>query len=173
MHIHFIVVRATLGQLLVAATERGICSIKLGDSARALEQDLRREYPKAEIDRDLGRQSPAVTGLLAYLAGERAPASLPLDVPGTVFERRVWRALQRIPLGRTKSYGEVARAIGQPTAARAVAGACAANHAALLIPCHRVVQAGGGLGGYRWGVARKQRLLAMEQQLAGAGARKR
>jgi AraC family transcriptional regulator of adaptative response/methylated-DNA-[protein]-cysteine methyltransferase len=169
MHIHFTVVRSKLGQLLVAATERGVCSIKLGDSARDLEADLRREYPRAAIDRDLGRLSPAVTSLLGFLAGERPPESLPLDVQGTAFERRVWRHLQRIPFGRTRSYGEVARAIGQPGAARAVARACAANHAALLIPCHRVVQADGSAGGYHWGVARKQRLLAIERKLADAG----
>ncbi len=169
MHIHFIVVRSKLGQLLVAATERGVCSIKLGDSARELEADLRREYPSATIARDLGRLSPAVTSLLGFLAGERPPDNLPLDVQGTAFERRVWRHLQRIPVGRTRSYGDVARAIGQPGAARAVARACAANHAALLIPCHRVVQSDGGAGGYHWGVARKQRLLAIEQKMAGAG----
>jgi AraC family transcriptional regulator of adaptative response/methylated-DNA-[protein]-cysteine methyltransferase len=169
MHIHFTVIRSALGQLLVAATDRGICSVKLGDSPRQLEADLRREYPNAVIDRDLGRQSPAVTSLLKFLTGRQAPATLPLDVPGTPFERRVWRQLQRIPIGRTRSYGEVARAIGQPRAARAVARACAANHAAILIPCHRVVRADGRPGGYHWGLGRKQRLLAIEQRLVSAG----
>jgi AraC family transcriptional regulator of adaptative response/methylated-DNA-[protein]-cysteine methyltransferase len=169
MHIHYTVVRSALGQLLVAATERGVCSVKLGDTVRDLEADLRREYPSATIDRDLGRLSPAVTSLLDFLAGQRPPESLPLDVQGTAFERRVWRYLQRIPIGRTRSYGDVARAIGQPRAARAVARACAANHAALVIPCHRVVQASGAPGGYHWGEGRKQRLLAIEQGLIGAG----
>ena len=168
MHIHYIVVRSALGQLLVAATERGVCSVKLGDSARALEADLRREYPKAGIDRDLGRLSPAVTSLVQFLAGHRPPGDVPVDVLGTAFERRVWRYLQRIPLGSTRSYGEVARALGQPRAARAVARACGANHAALLIPCHRVVRANGEAGGYHWGTRRKQRLLAMEQRMVGA-----
>lgn len=166
MHIHYIVVRSALGQLLVAATERGVCSIKLGDSARELETDLGREYPKATIDRDLGRLSPAVTSLLEFLSGQQPPSGLPLDVQGTAFERRVWRYLQRIPIGRTRSYGDVARAIGRPGAARAVARACAANHAALVIPCHRVVQASGAVGGYHWGASRKERLLAIEQGLA-------
>jgi AraC family transcriptional regulator of adaptative response/methylated-DNA-[protein]-cysteine methyltransferase len=173
MHIHYIVVRSALGQLLVAATERGVCSIKLGDKARELETDLRREYPKAVIDRDLGRLSPAVTSLLEFLSGQQPPAGLPLDVQGTAFERRVWRYLQRIPIGGTRSYGDVARAIGQPDAARAVARACAANHAALVIPCHRVVQANGAVGGYHWGASRKERLLAIEQGLtAGSSARR-
>jgi AraC family transcriptional regulator, regulatory protein of adaptative response / methylated-DNA-[protein]-cysteine methyltransferase len=166
MHIHSIVVRSALGQLLVAATDRGVCSIKLGDTASELEADLRREYPKATIDRDLGRLSPAVTSLLEFLAGQEPPAGLPLDVQGTAFQRRVWRHLQQIPIGRTSSYGDVARAIGQPGAARAVARACASNHAALLIPCHRVVQANGALGGYHWGIERKERLLAIEQGLS-------
>jgi len=165
MHIHYVVVRSALGHLLVAATERGVCSIKLGDVARGLEADLRREYPKATIERDLGKLSPAVTTLLAFLAGERPLADLPLDVPGTPFQRRVWKQLQRIPVGRTSSYGDVAKAIGQPGAARAVASACASNHAALVIPCHRVLQQDGALGGYHWGPLRKARLLAIEQEL--------
>jgi AraC family transcriptional regulator, regulatory protein of adaptative response / methylated-DNA-[protein]-cysteine methyltransferase len=165
MHIHYIVVRSALGRLLVAATERGVCSIKLGDVARELEADLRREYPEATIERDLGRLSPAVTTLVAYLAGERPLAELPIDVPGTPFQRRVWKQLQRIPIGRTSSYGDVAKAIGQPEAARAVASACASNHVALAIPCHRVLQVDGDLGGYRWGALRKARLLAIEQEM--------
>jgi AraC family transcriptional regulator of adaptative response/methylated-DNA-[protein]-cysteine methyltransferase len=171
MHIHYIVVRSALGHLLVAATERGVCSIKLGDAARELEGDLRREYPKATIERDLGRLSPAVTTLLEFVAGQHPSADLPLDVQGTAFQRHVWKTLQRIPLGKTRSYGEIARAIGQPGAARAVARACASNHAALVIPCHRVVQGNGAPGGYHWGSSRKKRLLAIEQALsAGAPA---
>lgn len=179
MHVHYTVVRSALGHLLVAATERGVCSIKLGDAARELEDDLRREYPKAVIERDLGRLSPAVTALLEFVAGQRPPAELPLDVQGTAFQRRVWTHLQRIPLGKTSSYGEVARAIGQPGAARAVARACASNHAALVIPCHRVVQGDGAPGGYHWGPKRKERLLDIEQALSvetstgGAMGRKR
>lgn len=179
MDIHYTVVRSAIGHLLVAATERGVCSIKLGDEARELEDDLGREYPKAVIERDLGRLSPAVTALLEFIAGERPPANLPLDVQGTAFQRRVWSHLQRIPLGKTSSYGEVARAIGQPRAARAVARACASNHAALVIPCHRVVRGDGAPGGYHWGPKRKERLLDIEQALSadtstrGATGRKR
>jgi AraC family transcriptional regulator, regulatory protein of adaptative response / methylated-DNA-[protein]-cysteine methyltransferase len=164
MHIHYTTVPTPLGRLLVAATERGVCSIKLGDAAGPLAEDLRREYPRATIDADLGRLSPAVTELQEYLAGERARIGLPLDVQGTAFQRRVWNHLRKIPFGRTRSYGEIARGIGQPGAARAVARACAANHAALVIPCHRVVQGDGAAGGYHWGVERKRRLLAMEQK---------
>jgi AraC family transcriptional regulator, regulatory protein of adaptative response / methylated-DNA-[protein]-cysteine methyltransferase len=170
MHIHFVVVRSTLGYLLVGATERGICSIKLGDAAKPLEEDLRREYPKATVSRDLGKLSPAVVGLVEFVAGQRPPSDLPLDVQGTAFQRRVWACLQRIPLGRTKSYGEVAQAIGQPGSARAVARACASNHAALVIPCHRVVAGDGTTGGYHWGQVRKERLLAIERELASSAA---
>jgi AraC family transcriptional regulator, regulatory protein of adaptative response / methylated-DNA-[protein]-cysteine methyltransferase len=173
MDIHYTVVRSALGHLLVAATERGVCSIKLGDAVRALEDDLRREYPSAVIERDLGKLSPAITGLLAFVAGERAPEDLPLDVQGSAFQRRVWKRLQRIPLGKTASYGAIARALGQPGAARAVARACAANHAALLIPCHRVVQGDGKPGGYHWGAERKTRLLAIEQALSAAAPARR
>ena len=170
MHIHYVVVRSALGYLLVGATERGICSIKMGDAARGLAEDLRREYPKATISADLGKLSPAVTALLEFVAGQRPPADLPLDVQGTAFQRRVWAALQRIPLGQTKSYGDVAKGLGEPGAARAVARACASNHAALLIPCHRVVPGSGATGGYHWGTARKERLLAIERDFAAAAS---
>jgi AraC family transcriptional regulator of adaptative response/methylated-DNA-[protein]-cysteine methyltransferase len=170
MHIHFVVVRSALGYLLIGATERGICSIKLGDAAKPLEEDLRREYPAATVSRDLGKLSPAVLALVEFVAGQRPPAELPLDVQGTAFQRRVWAYLQRIPLGQTKSYGDIARAIGQPGSARAVARACASNHAALIIPCHRVVAGTGETGGYHWGPVRKERLLAIERDLAGAAS---
>jgi AraC family transcriptional regulator, regulatory protein of adaptative response / methylated-DNA-[protein]-cysteine methyltransferase len=173
MHIHYIVVRSALGYLLVAATERGICSIKMGDAAGPLEDDLRSEYPKATIDRDLGKLSPAVTALVEFVGGQRPPVELPVDVQGTAFQRRVWAALQRIPLGKTRSYGEIARSIGQPGAARAVARACATNHAVLVIPCHRVIGGDGDTGGYHWGTARKERLLAIEQELASVGGARR
>lgn len=166
MDIHYTVVKSALGSLLVAATERGVCSVKIGDAAAPLEEDLRREYPKADIQRDLGRLSPAVTSLVGFLAGERPPAELPLDVQGTAFQRRVWKCLQQIPLGGTMTYGEIARALGRPRAARAVARACATNHAALVIPCHRVVPGTGETGGYHWGASRKRRLLDIERTLA-------
>jgi len=173
MQIHFVVVPSALGRLLVAATERGVCSVKIGDSARALEDDLRREYPNAAIERSLGPLSPAVSAIQAIAAGERPPVNLPLDIQGTAFQRRVWAHLQGIPFGRTRSYAAVAQAIGQPTAVRAVANACGANPVALLVPCHRVVASDGSLGGYHWGVQRKARLQALEQEHAPAAARSR
>jgi AraC family transcriptional regulator of adaptative response/methylated-DNA-[protein]-cysteine methyltransferase len=170
MRIRYTVVRSALGWLLVGATERGVCSVKLGDAARPLEEDLRREYPNATIHADLGRLSPAVTSLLEVASGRLVSPGLPIDVQGTAFQRRVWNCLRRIPPGATRSYGEVAKTIGQPGSARAVARACGANHVALLIPCHRVVQADGGLGGYHWGPERKRRLVSAEQALASSRA---
>lgn len=163
MEIHYAVVRSALGWLLVGATDKGVCSVKLGDTAKALEEDLKSEYPKAAIERDLGKESPAVTSLIEFLAGKALPPKLPIDVEGTAFQRRVWNALRRIPIGATRSYGDVAKALGQPKATRAVALACGANHVALIVPCHRVVQGNGELGGYHWGVARKKKLVALEQ----------
>lgn len=171
MQIHYTVVPSPLGRLLVAATERGVCSIKLGDSQAALADDLRREYPRATLEGDLGKLSPAVVALREFLAGERPRVDLPLDVQGTAFQRRVWNYLRRIPFGQTKSYGEIARAIGQPGAARAVARACASNHAALVIPCHRVVQGDGAPGGYHWGEERKRKLLGLERRARASSVR--
>ncbi len=166
--IHFVVVPSALGRLLVAATERGVCSVKIGDSARALEDDLAERVSQGHIERTLGPLSPAVAAIQAIAAGERPPLDVPLDVGGTAFQRRVWAHLQRIPFGRTRTYAEVAQAIGQPSAARAVANACGANPVALLVPCHRVVASDGSLGGYHWGMQRKARLQSMEQK-SGAG----
>ena len=155
-------VPCSLGWLLVAATDRGICRISLGDSAARLERALRAEFPAGEVGGDDGTLQAWVARLTAHLNGDAPEIDLPLDVRATAFQRRVWEALQGIPYGSTRSYSEVARAIGKPTAARAVARACATNPAAIVIPCHRVVREDGGLGGYRWGVKRKQALLARE-----------
>ncbi len=157
-----------LGRLLLAATDRGICAVRFGDSEASLVQVLSEEFPAADLrqaEADLGSWLAA---LLAYLDGQQTSVDLPLDVRATVFQRRVWEALRTIPYGTTRTYGEVAAAIGQPTAVRAVARACAANPAALVIPCHRVVRSDGGLGGYRWGLARKQALLVQEAHQAFA-----
>jgi AraC family transcriptional regulator of adaptative response/methylated-DNA-[protein]-cysteine methyltransferase len=154
-----------LGRLLVAQTARGICRISLGTNADELAASLRAEFPAAEIRRDTGMLGASVGAILRYLGGERA-LDLPLDVRATAFQRRVWEALRRIPYGSTRSYAQVARAIGHPTATRAVARACAMNPAALVIPCHRVVRADGGLGGYRWGIERKRALLERERERA-------
>ena len=163
--IAFTVVPCALGRLLVATTARGICRVSLGRDAQELEAGLAAEFPAAELRRDRAALAAAVAVLLRYLDGRAEPLDLPLDVRATAFQRRVWEALRRIPYGATRSYTEIARAIGKPSAIRAVARACATNPAALVIPCHRVVRADRGLGGYRWGVARKAALL--EQERAG------
>jgi AraC family transcriptional regulator of adaptative response/methylated-DNA-[protein]-cysteine methyltransferase len=162
--IHFAIVASPLGRLLVAATSCGICRIAIGASDGELERALAAEYPKATIERDddaLEQWTSAVVGLIA---GREPKRELPLDVQATAFQRQVWQALGRIPWGETRSYGEVAAAIGRPRAVRAVARACATNPVAIVIPCHRVLPASGGLGGYRWGVERKRRLLTAERR---------
>ena len=165
--IHYTIAATPIGRMLLAATDRGICLIHFGDAIATLEQELRIEYPKAEIiraDRKLGEQ---VKTLRAIIQGEHA-AALPLDIQATAFQRRVWQALQAIPRGATKSYSKIAADIGHPKAARAVARACATNPVAVAIPCHRVVREDGDPGGYRWGLERKKKLLALEGQTAVA-----
>jgi AraC family transcriptional regulator of adaptative response/methylated-DNA-[protein]-cysteine methyltransferase len=162
VRIRFTTVDTALGAVLVAATDRGLCSVTLGESAAVLEAGLHREYPAAQVERadeDLRGWAGAV---VARLAGDEAER-LPLDVRGTAFQCRGWEALQRIPRGATRSYAAIARDLGQPTAARAVARACASNKLAVVIPCHRVVREDGGLGGYRWGIERKRELLEAER----------
>jgi AraC family transcriptional regulator of adaptative response/methylated-DNA-[protein]-cysteine methyltransferase len=162
--ISFTVVDSSLGRLLVAGTDKGLCSVKLGDRDEQLEQDLRTEYPAATIQRERGAFAEWVRALVAHLDGRAPRLDLPLDVKATAFQWKVWRYLQSIPYGQTRAYSEVATAIGAPGAIRAVARACASNHVCLVIPCHRVVQKDGGLGGYRWGVERKRKLLQREKQ---------
>lgn len=173
VRIRYAIVASPLGRLLMAATERGVCRIGMGESDRLLENDLRKEFPAAEIVRDGSALRPWSNTLLKHLSGWQPRLELPLDIQATAFQKRVWETLQRIPLGTTRSYAEVARAVGKPRAARAVARACATNPVALLIPCHRVVASGGGLGGYRWGVERKKALLEGEKASAAASGRKR
>ena len=163
MTISYTIADCPLGLLLVAATERGVCSVQLGDSAEAMASGLRAEFPQADVRDDGGGLRPQVRALLDYLEGQRPHPDLPLDVQGTAFQKRVWEELRRIPPGQTASYGEIAGRIGRPTAARAVARACATNPVALVTPCHRVVGGDGGVSGYRWGVARKRKLLEREQ----------
>lgn len=151
-----------LGYLLVAATGQGICAVRLGDSEAELAATLAGEFPAAQVERCDGDLEQWVASLLDYLSGVQPHLDLPLDVRATAFQRRVWHALQEIPYGSTRSYSAVAQAIGQPAAARAVARACAANPVALVVPCHRVVREDGSLGGYRWGIKRKEALLAQE-----------
>jgi AraC family transcriptional regulator of adaptative response/methylated-DNA-[protein]-cysteine methyltransferase len=162
MKIGYTIVKGRLGRLLVAATERGICMVSLGDAAAQLAAALRREYPNATIHREASGVAPWAKTILKHLRGNQPRLNLPLDVEATAFQRRVWEELRRIPYGSTRSYKDVARAIGQPRAVRAVARACATNPVSLVIPCHRVVRSDGALGGYRWGLERKQALLATE-----------
>jgi AraC family transcriptional regulator of adaptative response/methylated-DNA-[protein]-cysteine methyltransferase len=166
MRIAYTIVDSPLGRMLVGATERGVSAVSLGDGDAALETWLREEYPAATITRDDGRLGPWLKAILDHLAGRQPALELPLDIQATAFQRRVWEALRAIPLGSTRSYTAIARAIGQPTAARAVARACATNPVALVIPCHRVVGEGGAVSGYRWGVERKRTLLAREEAQA-------
>lgn len=161
-HIRFGTVVTRAGVVLAAATSRGLCTVALGDDAGELEAALRAEFPRASVVRDRGSLRSALATLRDVAAGRLSTVSLPLDVAATAFQRRVWRALQAIPQGETRTYSEVARSIGRPSAARAVARACASNPVALVVPCHRVVPAAGGSGGYRWGSERKKKILANE-----------
>ena len=153
----------SLGRLLVASTEKGLCAVSLGDSDAVLESSLKDEYPAAEIRRDDRTSGPALKALIAHLAGDAPHLDLPVDVQATAFQRRVWEALRRIPYGTTVSYSDVARAIGSPRSVRAVASAIASNKVALVVPCHRVIREDKSMGGYRWGVARKRALLTNEE----------
>jgi AraC family transcriptional regulator of adaptative response/methylated-DNA-[protein]-cysteine methyltransferase len=164
--IRYTCVASPLGRLLVAATDKGICSIQFGGSDDELAEGLKREFPFAARKRHDESMRPWSSALLSQLRGQTLNQALPLDIQATAFQRRVWSYLQSLPLGATRSYREVAKAIGRPSAARAVARACATNPVAVAVPCHRVVREDGGLGGYRWGLERKQALLEMEQQQA-------
>jgi AraC family transcriptional regulator, regulatory protein of adaptative response / methylated-DNA-[protein]-cysteine methyltransferase len=162
MQIAYSVVPSPFGRLLVGTTVNGVCAVKLGDSDPVLTAALREEYRAAEIREGEPARADWVQAIVKHLEGASPALDLPLDVQATAFQWKVWRALQAIPYGETRPYAEVARAIGRPRAVRAVARACATNPVALVVPCHRVVQTGGGLGGYRWGAERKQRLLDKE-----------
>jgi AraC family transcriptional regulator of adaptative response/methylated-DNA-[protein]-cysteine methyltransferase len=167
MRIQFTIVDSsneTLGRLLVAATSRGVCAVAMGSSDVELTRALSREYPAATLAADAGALAGSADAIVAHLAGRQPRLDLPLDVQATAFQWQVWQALAAIPYGETRTYGEVAASIGRPRAVRAVARACATNPVALAIPCHRVLPAAGGTGGYRWGVARKKALLSTERQ---------
>jgi AraC family transcriptional regulator of adaptative response/methylated-DNA-[protein]-cysteine methyltransferase len=158
-----------LGRLLLAATERGVCCLSLGNDDGELEAALARRFPGRQLRRADGRLRPWLTDLREHLRGRRPALDLPLDLEGTAFQRRVWEELCRIPYGTTRTYQEVARAVGRPAAVRAVGGACGANPVAVLVPCHRVVRTDGGLGGYAGGLDYKVKLLALERN-GGAAA---
>jgi AraC family transcriptional regulator of adaptative response/methylated-DNA-[protein]-cysteine methyltransferase len=151
-----------LGTVLVAATDKGVCSVKLGDDSSALARLLAEEFSEASI-----AQAPmpeVKRAILEFLRGEASLARVPLDIRGTVFQRRVWEELRRIPRGETRTYQDIARAVGAPAAVRAVGSACGANPVAIVVPCHRAVRTDGGLGGYAWGLGRKKKLLALEKK---------
>jgi AraC family transcriptional regulator of adaptative response/methylated-DNA-[protein]-cysteine methyltransferase len=161
--IAYTIVASPLGRLLVASTTRGVCAVAMGSSDAELTASLAREYPAATLARDSGTLGAWTTAILAHLEGRHPRLDLPLDVRATAFQWQVCQALAAIPYGETRTYSDIAATIGQPRAARAVARACATNPVALAIPCHRVVPAAGGGGGYRWGPGRKRALLDRER----------
>jgi AraC family transcriptional regulator of adaptative response/methylated-DNA-[protein]-cysteine methyltransferase len=176
VHIRYLTTRSALGRLLVAATERGVCAVTLGDDDATLEIALNSEYPEATITRARGAKGEDdlrgwAAMVAAYLEGADRELTVPLDVSGTPFQQRVWSELRRIPYGETRSYTNVAESIGAPRAVRAVASACARNPVSLVVPCHRVLRGTGALGGYRWGLARKQELLTREHAFAARRVR--
>ena len=160
--IRFAVGECSLGAILVAATDQGLCAILLGDEPEALVHDLKARFPGARLAGGKGTFEPLVARVIGFVETPARGLDVPIDARGTDFQQRVWQALREIPAGSTASYTDVARRIGAPKAGRAVAQACAANPLAVAIPCHRVVRAGGALSGYRWGVHRKRALLARE-----------
>jgi len=166
MRISYTIVDSRLGRLLVAATSRGICAVSLHDYDAVLEAELAKDYSKAELRREETVNQEWVDALLNYLNGRSSALDLPLDIEATDFQRKVWDQLRAIPYGSTRTYGELAGALGySATAARAVGHACATNPVSLVIPCHRAIRNDGGLGGYRWGLDRKRALLAQERSL--------
>jgi AraC family transcriptional regulator of adaptative response/methylated-DNA-[protein]-cysteine methyltransferase len=167
MEIVYTIEECPQGKVLVAATDRGVSAVYLGDQDRPLERALHEEYPQANIRKGSGTLGPWVRAIVKHLRGAEKHLDLPLDVEATAFQRRVWQELQKIPYGTTKTYTQVAKALGQPTAARAVARACATNPVSIVVPCHRVVREGGQLAGYRWGLDRKRALIDQERKSAG------
>lgn len=162
--IRYTIVASPLGRLLVALTERGVCAVQMADTDDELEQDLRAEFPAATIQREDTSLREPVEKILNHLTNKEPSLNLPLDIRATAFQRQVWEKLRSIPYGQTVSYGAVAKALGKPGAVRAVGRACATNPVALVIPCHRVVREDQSLGGYRWGLERKEQLLKHERE---------
>ena len=161
--INYTIVASPLGRLLVATTERGVCAVRMGDTDAELENDLRVEFPAANVERNDAALREPVQKILSHLTNKEPRLDLPLDIRSTAFQRQVWEKLRSIPYGQTVSYGEVAKSLGKAGAVRAVGRACATNPVALVIPCHRVVREDQSLGGYRWGLERKKKLLAQER----------
>jgi AraC family transcriptional regulator of adaptative response/methylated-DNA-[protein]-cysteine methyltransferase len=164
MRIGYALAESPLGKVLVAATERGVSAVYLGDQERKLVEELREEYPLAEISAASVRDQRWVREIMQRIEGKTPHLELPLDLQATAFQRRVWQELQRIPRGATRTYSQVARALGRPRAVRAVARACATNPVSIVVPCHRVIREDGNLAGYRWGLSRKAQLLKQERE---------
>ena len=161
--IRFAIAESSLGSVLVASSEKGVCAILMGDDPNALVRDLQDQFPKAQLIGGDEKYEKLVAKVIGFIEAPRIGLDLPLDIRGTAFQQRVWRELQRIPAGKTVSYSEVAKRIGFPKSTRAVAQACGANALAVAVPCHRVLRNNGDISGYRWGVDRKQALLARER----------
>ena len=165
MEIRYTVTNTSLGKVLVGATDRGVSAVYLGENERTLVEELRKEYAKAEIVRANGNKA-WLKEIVRRVDGNAPSLELPLDVQATAFQRRVWQELQQIPRGTTRTYTQVAKALGQPHSVRAVARACATNPVSIVVPCHRVIRADGNLAGYRWGLSRKGKLLEREADSA-------
>jgi AraC family transcriptional regulator of adaptative response/methylated-DNA-[protein]-cysteine methyltransferase len=163
MKLGYTFAKSPLGKVLVAATERGVSAVYLGDAEAKLLAELRDEYPRAEIAPATDSFQRWVREIVLRTEGRQPHLELPLDLQATAFQRRVWKELQRIPRGRTRTYSQVARSLGQPRAVRAVARACATNPVSIVVPCHRVIREDGNLAGYRWGLSRKEKLLEQER----------
>lgn len=166
--IRYAILPTELGRVLIAATERGLCALRFGDTDRALERELFRDFSAAVISRDEDALQPVAAQVRELLRGSVNPAEIAVDIQGTAFQQLVWNTLRQIPRGETRSYSQIAQAIRRPRAVRAVAGACAANPVAVVVPCHRVVHKSGSLSGYRWGTKRKAALLESERHTVGA-----
>jgi AraC family transcriptional regulator of adaptative response/methylated-DNA-[protein]-cysteine methyltransferase len=167
MKIGYSIAKSPLGKVLVAATERGVSAVYLGDSKNKLIAELREEYPRAEISSAAEIFGRWVREIVQRIEGKEPHFDLPLDLQATAFQRRVWQELQRIPRGATRTYSQVARALGRPRAVRAVARACATNPVSIVVPCHRVIRGDGNLAGYRWGLSRKEQLITQERTSSG------
>ena len=165
MRIGYSIAKSTLGKVLVAATNLGVSAVYLGEAETKLVQELKDEYPRAELFPADDSFERWVKEIVQRVEGKPPRMELPLDLQATAFQRRVWQELQRIPAGTTRTYSEVARALGNPKAIRAVARACATNPVSIVVPCHRVIREDGNLAGYRWGLSRKEQLLARESEV--------
>jgi AraC family transcriptional regulator, regulatory protein of adaptative response / methylated-DNA-[protein]-cysteine methyltransferase len=168
-HIEYVTARTSLGFLLVGATDRGVCAVTLGNDVKTLERALELEYPAAtrtHVSHPSSSLQAWVADIIEAVDSDRVRLDIPFDIQASAFQWKVWRELQKIPFGETRSYSEIANAIGSPKAVRAVASACANNRAAVIIPCHRVVRQNGELGGYRWGLERKQLLIEKERAMS-------